>query len=474
MKRPIILTSVAAAAVLLTGCTAAGSIASESAAFSSAASTLTAFEGDLSPEAVLAANDDYTTVNTDEWSANDAIDIALTGASATVADAGSEVTVSDGIVTIAAAGVYKLSGSLTGQIVVTAPEDAQVVLILDGAHIANSAGAAIDVHTADDVAIHLAANSLNSVSDTSSYADNTAANAAIYAATDLTISGEGSLDVQAHGNDGITSTDDLVILSGNIQVTAVDDALRGKDALVIEGGALTLTAAAGDGLKSDQENDPTKGYILITNGDITLTAGDDGIQAHTDTVITGGNIEVTAADDGVKAEEIVSISGSNLTVVESFEGIEAVNIGIFAGTIDVTATDDGLNASGLNTGGQDRETDTGERLEISGGTLTVNAGFDGLDSNGTITISGGDITITSAANGGDSPLDANGAVTVTGGTIMANGAAYDPATAQLGGPGAPGGAHAQGMPGGENGQGMPNGTPPEGAAGGPAEPPLKR
>jgi hypothetical protein len=135
---------------------------------------------------------------------------------------------------------------------------------------------------------------------------------------------------------------------------------------------------------------------------------------------------------------------------------------VSGGTIDVTASDDGINASGNAelqariagtefTGVADREADTGERLEISGGTVTVNAGFDGLDSNGSITISGGSITITSAANGGDGPIDANGAVSVAEGTVIANGSPWDESMATGMGPG--------GMPGG----GMPGG----GAPGGP-------
>lgn len=461
MKRPMIITSLALAGMLLTGCTAVGAAAGSSAgsAAESASATTSAalatFEGDLSPNEVLAAHTDYTTVDTDEWSADDAVDIELSGSSASASDA-SGVSVDGSTVTITEAGVYRLSGSLDGQVIVAAPEDALVVLVLDGADITNSAGAAIEVQTADDVAIHLAADSENSVSDAASYADDAAANAAIYAKSDLTISGEGSLRVTGNGNDGITSTDDLVILSGSIEVTAADDALRGKDALVVEDGKLQLTATAGDALKSDQADDETRGYILATGGTIDLTAGDDGLQAQTDTVITGGTITAAVADDGVKAENIVSIGGGDITLTSSTEGVEAVNVAIFAGTLDITASDDGINASGLNTGGQDREADSGERLEISGGTITVDAAFDGLDSNGTVTISGGDLDITSAANGGDSPIDANGETTITGGTILANGAEYDPSTANAG----PGGGGA-GMPPGGRPEGMPDGSGPQ-------------
>ena len=462
MKRPLLITSLALTGMLLAGCTALGTSASTGAddtgasasASATSAAEPTAFEGDLSPDEVLSANADYTTVQPDEWSMNDAVDVELSGSAAS-SSVGEGVDLDGTTVTIAEAGVYRLSGSFDGRVVVAAPEDALVVLVLDGADITNSAGPAIEVQSADDVAIHLAEGSENSVSDAVAYTDDAGANAAIYADSDLTVSGEGSLSVTGNGNDGITSTDDLVILAGGIDVTAADDALRGKDALVIEGGDVQLTATAGDALKSDQSDDETQGYILVSGGTIDLTAGDDGLQAHTDTVITGGTITAAVADDGVKAENIVSIGGGSLALTASTEGVEAINIAIGAGSLDITAADDGVNASGLNTGGQDRESDTGERLEISGGTITIEAAFDGLDSNGSITISGGELDITSAANGGDAPIDANGEASITGGTIMANGAEYDPSTANAG----PGGG--MGRPQGERPEGAPDGSLPQ-------------
>ena len=62
------------------------------------------------------ANADQTVVNDDEWSADDAVDIALSGTSAETSS--SAVTVGDGTVTITAAGVYRLSGDYAGSVVV--------------------------------------------------------------------------------------------------------------------------------------------------------------------------------------------------------------------------------------------------------------------------------------------------------------------------------------------------------------------
>ena len=134
------------------------------------------------------------------------------------------------------------------------------------------------------------------------------------------------------------------------------------------------------------------------------------------TLVAGGSVTVGVVDDGIKGEVIVSIGqldgvdAPTVTVTESQEGLEAANIGISAGVVDITGDDDGINASGNGGTGPDRGTeyveqdemaDTGERLEITGGTVMVVAGFDGLDSNGSLTISGGSVDITAVQRGGE-------------------------------------------------------------------------
>jgi hypothetical protein len=57
-------------------------------------------------------------------------------------------------------------------------------------------------------------------------------NAAIFSKSDLTIFGAGSLNVDGNYNDGIASKDGLIIKSGTISVTSVDDGIRGKDYLI--------------------------------------------------------------------------------------------------------------------------------------------------------------------------------------------------------------------------------------------------
>ncbi|AYF97296.1 carbohydrate-binding domain-containing protein [Protaetiibacter intestinalis] len=389
-----------AAALGLTGCAVAATTTQDG-------STRTASEiatpDDLTAEAILAANSDATTVNDDEWDASTAVDLA----------------VSADTVTITEAGVYRLSGDYTGGVVVDAGDEAQVVLILDGAEISNADGPGIQVTSADDVGIFLEDGSTNTVSDAGTgYADDADFHAAIASDADLTISGTGALEVDAV-DDGISTSDDLVILSGTIAVTAGDDGLRGHDALVVKDGALTVDAG-GDALTSDQDGDETQGWIELAGGTLDLTAGDDGLDAQTDIVVTGGALTVDAADDGLHSEVVLAIEGGEVTVANANEGIESFTISIAGGTIDVTTSDDGLNASGGTSSGGGMG-DGGQLLSLSGGTLTVNAQGDGLDSNGSIEMTGGDVVVQGPTADDNGALDSNGSFTISGGTLVAIG-----------------------------------------------------
>ncbi len=508
-RRPLASLAVIAALALgacTSGVPAASTSASSTATASGAVAASSSAGDTTNPptlDEALAANAQASAVEDEEWSSSDAVEVVLAGTSAS--SASESVAVEDGTLRISAAGVYRLSGSYEGQILVAAPEDARVVLILDGVTITNDSGPAILAETGDDLVISLSGASR--IVDTSSAAESSLANAAIYADMDLTMTGEGSLEVSSTANDAITSTDDLTILSGSISAKAGDDGLRGKDSLNVLGGAITVESG-GDGLKSDEDEDDTAGYVLIRGGEISVTAGGDGIVAHTDALVAGGSIdiesgggasegaaletsakgvkagaylivegadlsvdsaddslhsdgairlssgtlELASGDDGIHAEVAAVLDGADVTVSQSNEGLEAGLITVADGSVDITASDDGINGSGSTSveagaaaaaaasdetstaeqqdqrqaapgGGGADFTDSGELVTISGGSLVVNAGGDGLDSNGSISITGGTTTVWGPTNEGNGSLDCNGTMSVTGGTLLAVGSA---------------------------------------------------
>lgn len=108
--------------------------------------------------------------------------------------------------------------------------------------------------------------------------------------------------------------------------------------------------------------------------------------------------------------------GPTLTILNAYEGIEAAALNIASGSIDITSQDDCLNA------GNSSLTNYGFEINISGGTLRAyTTAGDGFDSNGTMTISGGDIEVWTSNATDNQPLDADGGITVTGGTVLAAG-----------------------------------------------------
>ena len=60
-------------------------------------------------------------------------------------------------------------------------------------------------------------------------------------------------------------------------------------------------------------------------------------------------------------------------------------------------------------------------IVYNGGNLEVTSGADGIDANGDITISGGQIVVFAASSGSDQPIDQDGLLTISGGTVLAAG-----------------------------------------------------
>lgn len=388
------------------------------------------------------------------------------------------VTVEDGTLTITKAGTYKLSGEYQGQIKVETADSDAVRLVLDNANITNSSGAALNVVNADEVILYSASGTTNTISDGADYTatGEDDPDAVIYSKVDLTIAGEGTLKVNGNHEDGIHTSDGLVIASGTLEVNAANTGIKGKDYVDILGGTINVTAQQ-DGIKSTNDTDEGQGWTRLSNGTVTVNAGDDGF----------------------KASRVVEISGGSLTVEQSDEGIEAQYINVSGGDVNVTSADDGMNASlktsdsestdssantsdaanqqqnnqqqGSLPGGkqsgtsnqqqqgtgqppampsgnaqdgtsQNGTTGTGQQgmgqppqggmpgggggtfevvdaaINVSGGHVTVNAEGDGIDSNGVTTLSGGTLIVNGPSQGGNAALDTNGDLLLNGATVL--------------------------------------------------------
>ena len=305
------------------------------------------------------------------------------------------VTVSGGTVTVNGPGTYLVSGTLAnGGIVVNADKQDKVQLVLNDVSISSDTGAAIYVAQADKVFVTLAEGTSSTLTNGGRFAQDADGeiDAVIYAKDDLTLNGSGSLTINSPAGHGIVGKDDVTVTGGSYAITSSDSAMTANDTLAVAGGSFQITTNK-DGLHSENSDDDTLGAIYITGGSFVIRAGDDAVHAESLLQIDGGSLDITAA-----------------------EGLEATYIHINDGQINISATDDGVNAARKSSA----YTPT---VEISGGTLTVTMGpgdTDGIDSNGNLIITGGTVNVTAA-----SAFDYDGTASFTGGTVIINGQQVD-------------------------------------------------
>ncbi len=388
---------------------------------------------------------------------DNAIEITGTGASA-----------DQSTLTIQEEGTYILSGTLTdGQIIVDTTDTEKVRLVLKGVDIHSSDNSAIYVKNADKVFITLDKDTTNTLSDTANYVqtDENTVDGVIFSKVDITFNGEGTLKVIGSYKHGIVSKDDLVFTGGTYDIQAIKDALNGKDSVKIKDGTFTLNAETGNGIQSKHDEDVTKGYVYIAGGTITVASSVEGIEG-TAIIIEGGNTDITASDDGLNSSSGVTATTSTSTDSVSTDGEQSAAVLLATtendqpqmpqtngttptfpsdGTLpevpsdgsfpnfpsngtDGSTTDgnaqgnrgNGFGGNGMQggMGGGEFENNANCYIMITGGAINVNAAGDGIDSNGSIYISGGTITVSGPTDNGNAGFDYNGTANITGGTVV--------------------------------------------------------
>ena len=331
------------------------------------------------------SNRDLSSIYSEEdlntsWDQSSSTIITLNGSEAKVE--GSGANYSDGKVNITSSGTYVLSGKFTGQVYIDAKDSAVVHLILNGVEINSESGPAIYAADGKKVILTLAESTENTLSDTSNYtfADGEdEPDATLFIKNDLVINGSGTLKVNANYKTAIKTKDTLAIISGNFDLTSVDNAVRAKDALTVEAGTFKVNAT-GKGFTSD-------GELNIYGGDINIEKSEEGLEGLT-VEIYGGNVDISTTDDGINAR---------------------------------TKYDDSVSDSEKEMlGNQDQD---GVEVRIAGGTVNINASGDAIDSNGDLYIEGGETYISGPTSGGDGTLDYNGEAKITKGVYVGAGSA---------------------------------------------------
>ncbi len=306
------------------------------------------------------------------------------------------VDISGSVITIKTKGTYVISGTLDdGYIVVDAGDSDDIRLILKGADITSSDYAAIYCLNADNVFITLEDGTENSLINSGEYVskDDNSVDGAVFAKTDVTINGAGSLKVSSTAH-GIVGKDDVNITGGVIAIVSEKDGIQANDSVAIQNATIGITCGK-DGIQADNDDDPTQGYIYISSGNVTIDAGDDGITATSTLQIDDGTINIR----------------------NSYEGLEGQNIIINGGDISIVSSDDAVNAVS-ETSSDAMSSDGTSSIVITGGSVYVKSEGDGIDSNGSFEMSGGTLTVMGPSRGGNGSLDVNGTASITGGTVV--------------------------------------------------------
>lgn len=369
------------------------------------------------------------------------------------------VAINGQMVTITAEGTYIFSGTLSeGQIVVDA-DNAKVQIVFDNVDITCASSAAVYVKSAEKVFVTLAEGSQNTLRNTDEYVaiDDNNIDAVIFAKSDLTLNGTGSLTIVSAEGHGIVSKDDLKITGGTYDITAAGHALSGKDSVRIADGTFILTAEK-DGIHAENADDEEKGYIYIADGDFTITSDGDGMDASNIVQIEDGTFDITAGGgaanslkthesdvpggpgggmpqngerpdgesmpqmgekpdgenmtemgkrpDGTTPPEKPSQTDQSDTADETAAPDNATDHQSSSAetTEDTTTDESGTSTKGIKAGGG---------MYLNGGTYQIDSADDSIHSNANITIADGTYTLAT----GDDGVHADDALIVNGGTI---------------------------------------------------------
>ncbi len=444
-------------------------------------------------------------------SAANSDDIVLNGA--TAATNSRNVQIEGGEITIFGGGYYKITGELTdGSIIINSEDANPVFLVLDNASVTSSDFSAIYVKQAAKVVISAKSGTTNYLADAIEYSaekqTDMKPDAVIYSKDNLTINGDGILNITGNFADGIKANDDLKIIGANINITAADEGINANNYTYISKSTLNITSS-GDGVKCEEESSD-KGFIVIENSMLDITTGGDGVSAsssayikasdfnivsgdgsqdasshntgmegfggrgqfnltsssdtgstkgikaeislnitdggfyidsaddalhsNSDITITGGSFVILSGDDAVHADNNLILAPATMDIQKCYEGLEGAYITINNGNIKIISSDDGINATGLNSSGgmgrmmmQTGSSKTDEAdiyLTLNGGNVYIEASGDGFDSNGSAVINDGSLQIFGPENNGNGSIDVGDGgyvLVINGGTLFAAG-----------------------------------------------------
>lgn len=264
-----------------------------------------------------------------------------------------------------------------------------------------------------------------------------------------------SPDTDSTSTKGIKSDGALYVNGGTFTINSADDSFHSNSDVTINDGTYTISSGD-DGMHADSA-------LLVNGGTITVTESYEGLEGLNVT-INDGKIDIIASDDGINAAGGNDQSGFGGMGGDGFKGMQAPDAqksdSASDSTSDNTQKSDDTSDTAQTTGNiavaaqksddasdtvQDtgnitvaaqkadstldkaQDTDTASEDEmwmvINGGYVHVLAGGDGLDSNGDLTINGGEVYVDGPSDNGNSAIDygEKSSFYINGGTVIAVG-----------------------------------------------------
>lgn len=408
-----------------------------------------------------------------ETAESDTDAVKISGSTATITDEGSYIVtgiLSDGMIIVEAEDTDKVTLILDGvditslssaAIYVKSADKVFVITAKDSENTLSNGGTYenIDENNIDAVIFSKSDLTLNGEG---SLTVTTTGGHGILSKDDLKVtSGSYTVDVSGQALSGKNS---VRISGGSFDLNAGKDGIHSENTedtdkgfIYVSGGSFYMKAA--------DEGMSATNRIWLSGGEFNIEAVGDGLHADGNVTADGASMLIKTDDDGIHADGNVAISAGKVEITESYEGIEGLTIDISGGEIDVMASDDGLNAAGGNDesgfgtmedaenqlpedmgsqmpedmagqrpgnmggqrpnggmGGRDSfDADEDASITISGGILQVNAGGDGIDSNGSLIVNGGETYVSGPENNGNGTLDYGTEATISGGIFVAAG-----------------------------------------------------
>ncbi len=290
---------------------------------------------------------------------------------------------------------------------------------------------------------------------------------AIHSADEIIING-GNIEI-ASGDKGISGHGNVTVSGGTVNITKSSEGIESKKILTVSGGDINVTASD-DGFNAGGGGNAFGGFMgqnmpdMPQNGDEGDTVrvqrggrrfGEDGQMPQ---MSEDGQMPPQMSGEGGQRPQMPQMNGEGGQMPQmNGEGDQRPQMPQMNGdgtrpeppemsedgTMprmggrgmrgnmpsdgeggDMTPPDmSQMPGMGMGRRGNSSEISTEHHIEISGGNIYINAGGDGVDSNGSIRITGGTVVVDGPVSNGNSALDCDGAILINGGSVIAIGSA---------------------------------------------------